>query len=98
MTERSPIIPQEPEAEQETINPLARHPFAGTDLDPARKGHQEKTIELAAGELWPPDGQPPAHLSKAERNGMIWTWYKHRGINCRYWPSKRHLRRVFNGR
>src|SRR5262245_54495393 len=50
VTERSSIIPSEPQEarERQVINPVARHPFAGTSLQPGRKGFQAGTIQLAA--------------------------------------------------
>ena len=104
MTERAPIVspPEAPEAEEQAtgprvINPIAR-PFAGTPLEPGRKGCQERRIKLAASELWPPTGQPPPPmaLSVAGRNQMIWVWYARKGLKAAQ-PSERHLRRVFNG-
>ena len=101
MTERSPNTPPDGAVaeERQAIYPVARHPFADTDLEPGRKGYQERTIRLAARELWPPDGKPSADLSKAERNRALWSWYKQRGIaDVRDQASERHIRRVFNGR
>jgi hypothetical protein len=98
VTERSSIEPhvEAPEPAVQ-INPIAR-PFAGTPLEPGRKGCQERTIRLAASELWPPAGQPPppTALSVADRNLMIWAWYESKGLKV-HQPSDRHLRRVFNG-
>ena len=84
--------------ERTAINPIS-HPFAGTPLEPGRKGAQTRTILVAAKDLWPPDGRPPADLDVAERNRMIWAWYRRRRVMGRPAdPSDRHLRRVFNGR
>ena len=84
--------------ERAAINPIG-HPFAGTPLEPGRKGAQTATILVAAKELWPPDGNPPEALSVAHRNRMIWSWYERRRVKGRPAdPSDRHIRRVFNGR
>jgi hypothetical protein len=68
-----------------------RHPFTGTDLAPERKGFQARTVKRASAELWP-DGVPG---NVAIRNRMLWGWYRQMRIPPRWWPSERHLRRLF---
>jgi hypothetical protein len=80
------------------IDPIG-HPFAGTPMEPGKKGAQTATILVAAGEIWPPDGRPPPTLSKADRNRALWAWFRRRRVNGRpVDPSERHIRRTFNGR
>ncbi len=79
------------------IQPQPGHPFIGTDRDPARKSFQERILEKACLELWPPHGQPPTDMWVRDRNGLIWGWYRAKGIREEFFAGERTLRRFFNG-
>jgi hypothetical protein len=62
------------------IQPQSPHPFAGTHLDPRRKGFQMRTFALACRDLFPPEGRKPAGMGVPEVYHRVCGWYRARKL------------------